>query len=84
MHFLTLSSVFAFIGLAIAAPLNVAPLAKRQNFDIGQLSQSPPSPGFGVGQYGSLSDVKLVVNDVNILQFALMLEVRAPKTRLKE
>jgi len=75
MHFLKLSSVFAFVGLTLAAPVSHAPITKREEFNIGSLSPTPPNKGFGVGEFGSFNNLKLQVNDVNILQFALMLEI---------
>ena len=74
---LKISSILALIGSALCAPVSTSPVNKR-GYNIGQLSQTPPPPGFGVGQYGSFNNVQLQVNDVNILQFALMLEVRLP------
>jgi hypothetical protein len=70
-----LSFVLALVGFAFCAPLSHE-LGKRDNFNVGQLSSTPPSPGFGVGQFGSFNNLQLLVNDVNILQFALMLEVK--------
>jgi hypothetical protein len=64
------SSFLGFAGLAASAPL-----AKR-SFNLGSLSTTPPPSELGVGQFGSMGSVNLQVNDVNILQFALMLEVR--------
>ena len=75
MHLSILKGI-SFLGLAGLAAS--APLAKR-TFDIGTLSTSPPSGELGVGQFGQIGQVNLQVNDVNILQFALMLEVRRPE-----
>ena len=71
MHFSLLkwSSFLGLAGLAASAPL-----AKR-TFNLPSLSSTPPTSGLGVGQFGSMGSVNLQVNDVNILQFALMLEV---------
>ena len=71
MH-LSILKGFSFLGLTGLAA--AAPLAKR-TFDVGSLSTSPPSGELGVGQFGQMGSVNLQVNDVNILQFALMLEV---------
>lgn len=70
------SSFFGLAGLAASAPL-----AKR-DFSLGSLSTSAPSSELGVGQFGSLNSVNLQVTDVNILQFALMLEVCRPPRSL--
>jgi hypothetical protein len=75
MHLSTLKGL-SFLGLAGLAAS--APLAKR-TFNVGTLSTSPPSGELGVAQFGQMSQVNLQVNDVNILQFALMLEVCSPK-----
>lgn len=75
MH-LSITKGISFLGLAGLAAS--APLAKR-TFDVGSLSTSPPSGELGVGQFGQMGQVNLQVNDVNILQFALMLEVCPPR-----
>jgi hypothetical protein len=62
-------SFVSFLGFTLSAPVS------KRGFDVGSLSTTPPQQGMGVGQFGSLSALKLQVNDVNILQFALMLEV---------
>lgn len=65
------ASIIGLAGLAASAPL-----AKRTSgFNLPSLSSTPPSSGLGVGQFGSMGSINLQVNDVNILQFALMLEV---------
>jgi hypothetical protein len=62
-------SFVSFLGFTLSAPVS------KRSFDVGSLSATPPQQGLGVGQFGSLSGLNLQVNDVNILQFALMLEV---------
>ena len=71
MHF-SLVKLTSFLGLASLAVS--APLTKRGHFNCGQLSEQPPSR-HNVGKYGDFNNFKLQVSDVNILQFALMLEV---------
>ena len=65
------STLLGLAGLAVSAPVS------KRGFDRGHLSKTPPSSGFGIGQYGSFSSFSPQVSDVNILQFALMLEVEA-------
>jgi hypothetical protein len=68
-----LFSLFGLAGLAISAPIS------KRHFDCGQLSSQRPSHNYGVGNYGSFNNFQLgSVNDVDILQFALMLEVNHP------
>jgi hypothetical protein len=71
MHFSILRSIIFlfFVGLVVSAPVS------KRHFNVGQLSSSPPSQGFGIAQYGSFNDFSLQTSDVIILQFALMLEV---------
>ena len=71
MHFSTLiSSLLGLAGLAVSSPIT------KRGFNIGKLSPSPPPNNFGVGQFGSFNQFSLgQVSDVDILQFALMLEV---------
>jgi hypothetical protein len=66
---------FLLLESAFCAPVSKL-LGKRDNYPIGQLSTTPPTPGYGLAHYGDFNNVQLQVNDVNILQFALMLEVR--------
>lgn len=72
MHF-SLVQLATFLGLASLAVS--VPLTKRDHYDCGQLSQQPPPSGKGQGNFGDYSNFNLQVNDINILQFALMLEV---------
>ena len=74
MHSLVkLCSFFGLAGLAIAAPIS------KRHFDVGHLSSQPPPQNYGIGSWGSFSNFQLgSVNDVDILQFALMLEVHHP------
>lgn len=61
---------FGLVGLAASAPTS------KRGFYMSKPSQSPPPSNFGVGSYGSFNQFSLSqVNDVDILQFALMLEV---------
>jgi hypothetical protein len=62
-------SFVSFLGFTLSAPVS------KRSFDVGSLSATPPPQGMGVGQFGSMQGLNLQVNDVNILQFALMLEV---------
>lgn len=64
-------SLLSVVSLVISSPVS------KRSFDIGSLSSTPPQQGLGVGQFGSYKSLNLQVNDVNILQFALMLEVRS-------
>jgi hypothetical protein len=69
--FFKILSTLGLAGLAVSAPL-----LERSQYNVGHLSHNPPPKGFGQGQYGSYQGFQVKnVNDVNILQFALMLEV---------
>jgi hypothetical protein len=68
-----LFSFFGLAGLAIASPIS------KRHYDVGKLSSQPPPKNYGVGNWGSFNNFQLgSVNDVDILQFALMLEVHHP------
>lgn len=65
-------SLLGLAGLAASTSL-----LERGNFDVGHLSSSPPPHNFGQQNYGGYNGFQIQnVNDVNILQFALMLEVQ--------
>ena len=64
------------LSLGLAGLAASAPLLERGHYDIGKLSHNAPPHGFGEGRYGSYHGFQVQnVDDVNILQFALMLEV---------
>jgi len=76
MFFKILSSL-GLAGLAACAPL-----LGRGHHGIGHLSHNAPRHGFGEGKFGSYHGFQVQnVDDVNILQFALMLEVDHPLSR---
>jgi hypothetical protein len=66
--------VFNFLFLFLLGSTYSTPISKR-HFNAGKLSSNPPSKGFGQAQYGEFNNFNPQINDVNILQFALMLEV---------
>jgi len=64
------------LSLGLAGLAASAPLLERGHHDVGQLSHNPPRHGYGEGKFGSYHGFQVQnVDDVNILQFALMLEV---------
>ena len=71
LNFLLFKLSLFFCAASLASAIPIA----RRHFNIGSLSSSPPPRRYGIGQYGSFSGLNLQVNDINILQFALMLEV---------
>jgi hypothetical protein len=76
MHFslLKLVTVLGLASLAVSIPLT-----KRDHHDCGDLSDKRPSRS--AGKFGDYKDFKLKgANDINILQFALMLEVFLSRT----
>lgn len=71
VSFLKWSSILSLASVAFSSPV----FRRGQHHDCGQLSKSRPSKGYGQAKFGDYSNFAVQSNDVNILQFALMLEV---------